>query len=103
MPNPISERNTTTYGFKSAYATLLRRINKQIRSGAVSERRLARLTGYSQPHVHNVLRGIRGLQPDLADRFMEVLGLTLRDLSPSEEPPSAAGSQIDVRTSPDEN
>src|SRR5579885_3347408 len=43
-------------------------------------RRLARLTGVSQPHIHNILKGIRTLTPDVADLVLEHLDLDLLDL-----------------------
>lgn len=44
-----------------------------IRSGAATERGLARAAGLSQPHVHNVLKGTRRLSIDSADRLAAVL------------------------------
>ncbi len=41
---------------------------------------MARILGISQPQVHNVLKGVRRLQPQFADRFMEKFGVSLLDL-----------------------
>jgi hypothetical protein len=54
----------------------------------VTERGMAKITGTSQPHMHNILKGIRALPPELADRLMSVAGLTLDDLVGA-RPPSA--------------
>jgi hypothetical protein len=48
-----------------------------VRSGAVSERGLARLAGISQPHMHNVLKGIRALSLESADCLMRALDVTI--------------------------
>ncbi|HVY93632.1 MAG TPA: hypothetical protein VHA14_12810 [Bryobacteraceae bacterium] len=44
-----------------------------IQSGEVSERALARRAGLSQPHLHNVLKGVRALSPSAADQLMAAL------------------------------
>jgi hypothetical protein len=49
----------------------------RIRSGLISERGLARQAGLSQPHLHNVLKGIRELSPQSADRLMRALDVTV--------------------------
>jgi hypothetical protein len=49
------------------------------------------MTGISQPHMHNVLKGVRTLSPELADRIMAETGLTVYDLLPPREPDRAAG------------
>ncbi len=50
---------------------------ERVRSGEVSERGLARLSGISQPHLHNVLKGIRALSPDSADSLMRGMNVTI--------------------------
>jgi len=52
----------------------------RIRSGSETGRRLARRLGVSQPHLHNVLRGTRGLTIELADQMLRALELNLADL-----------------------
>lgn len=49
----------------------------RVHSGEFSERGLARLAGISQPHLHNVFKGIRTLSPDAADRLMQALAVTI--------------------------
>jgi hypothetical protein len=48
-----------------------------VHAGEVSERRLARLSAISQPHLHNVLKGIRTLSPEAADRLMRAMDITI--------------------------
>ena len=57
----------------------------RINNGELSERGLARLLGISQPQIHNVLKGRRRLQADLADRLLEKFCIDLRDLLQIEE------------------
>jgi transcriptional regulator with XRE-family HTH domain len=60
-------------------------LRARVRSGEITERRLARLTGISQPHIHNVLRGKRSLSPKMADVILQVLHIDLLDLLDPEE------------------
>jgi transcriptional regulator with XRE-family HTH domain len=69
-----------TLSFEVLLAKVRREINHRIQNGECTERALARILGISQPHVHNVLKGIRRLQPQFADRFMEKFGISLIDL-----------------------
>jgi transcriptional regulator with XRE-family HTH domain len=55
-------------------------LRERVRRGEITERGLARLTGVSQPHVHNVLNGKRLLSPEMADRLMAGLRIDLLDL-----------------------
>ncbi len=50
---------------------------QRVRAGEVSERELARRAAISQPHMHNVLKGIRILSPEAADRLMRALNVTI--------------------------
>ena len=60
-------------------------LKHRIRSGDLTERKLARLAGISQPHVHNVLKGKRILSTEMADTILHVLRLDLLDLIQPEE------------------
>ena len=71
--------------FREAQARLLSTLEDRIRNGDLTERGLARLTGISQPHVHNVLKGVRSLTPDIADLILNVLHCSLLDLCPKPE------------------
>ncbi len=59
------------------FAELQRRLvaylSEKVRNGEMTERRLARLTGVSQPHMHHVLCGKRGFSMEMADRVMKAL------------------------------
>jgi hypothetical protein len=57
---------------------LLGHLRDKIRKGEITERSLARITGISQPHLHNVLKGKRLLSTEKADRILFHLHLDLR-------------------------
>ncbi len=63
---------------------LLENLRARVRRREISERRLAIDTGFSQPHVHNVLKGARQLTSAVADRLMRRLSMGVEDLF---EPP----------------
>lgn len=67
-------------GFRGSAALLLERTRSMIRSGEITERGLAKLMGYSQPHVHNVLAGVRGVNMGFADDLMAALGIQPAEL-----------------------
>lgn len=72
-------------GFGELADRLVRYLNELVQRGEVSERGLAKLSGYSQPHIHNVLHGARTLKISTADRLLETLGIPLSALLTSEE------------------
>lgn len=74
--------------FHQLFDALLTHVRNRIRSGDLSERGLARLMGYSQPHVHNVLAGVRHMNARFADDLLGGLGLTLQDLTPKASGPA---------------
>lgn len=59
---------------------LVEHIRELVRCGELTERHLARMTGLSQPHIHNVLKRKRSLSIDSADLILHVLHLDLLDL-----------------------
>jgi hypothetical protein len=59
---------------------LTERLRTRVANGEISERRLARLTQLSQPHIHNVLKGKKALSLQACDRIMVRLGMTVYDL-----------------------
>ena len=71
--------------FATLQQRLLEQLRHRIRNGELTERSLARLTGISQPHVHNVLKGIRTLSPELVDVILSHLRLSVLDLLPRDE------------------
>lgn len=60
-------------------------LQTRIRNGEFSERGLATSLGVSQPHIHNVLKGVRLMTPYLADHIISKLKLTLDDLLSEED------------------
>jgi transcriptional regulator with XRE-family HTH domain len=59
---------------------MLANIRDRVRRGDLTERGLAKLTGVSQPHIHNVLKGKRDLSMGTADTILSALGMDLSDL-----------------------
>jgi plasmid maintenance system antidote protein VapI len=53
---------------------------RRMANGESTERSLAGRVGVSQPQIHNVLKGARKLTPELADRILQVLGISVLDL-----------------------
>lgn len=70
-------------GFHRLFDALLSHVRGRIGGGELSERGFARLMGYSQPHVHNVLAGVRRMNARFADDLLGALGLSLEELSNS--------------------
>ena len=66
--------------FRLLQLRLVSHVRARVRNGELSERGLARITGISQPHIHNVLKGNRLLSPDLADQMLQRLRISLVDL-----------------------
>ena len=67
--------------YQDAQAKLLARVRDRIHSGELTERGLARQIGISQPHVHNVLKGVRNLSPEILDSILEHFQMSLLDLA----------------------
>ncbi|MDQ6705014.1 MAG: helix-turn-helix transcriptional regulator, partial [Acidobacteriota bacterium] len=66
--------------FQVLQERLVGTIRERVRSGQITERGLARLSGVSQPHIHNVLKGVRILSPEFADQVLRQLKITILDL-----------------------
>jgi transcriptional regulator with XRE-family HTH domain len=64
---------------------LLDVLRQRLRSGEATERGLARDTGMSQPHLHNVLKGRRLLSIEKADEVLRRLHLDVLHLVATEE------------------
>lgn len=77
----------TDMHFCSLLEALLDSLRVRIRNGHLTERGLARRTGLSQSHIHNVLSGARFLTPQTADAILKALGLSVWDVM-AEEPPA---------------
>jgi transcriptional regulator with XRE-family HTH domain len=66
--------------FETLQTRLLDYVRWKVRNGELTERRLAGLIGVSQPHMHNVLKGVRTLSPGIADRILKTLEMSVLDL-----------------------
>jgi transcriptional regulator with XRE-family HTH domain len=75
---------------------LLAVLQQQLRGGEISQRRLARLAGVSQPHIHNVLKGVRRMNQGLADALLESLELSVEDLLEVDQSPEGAFLKVPV-------
>jgi transcriptional regulator with XRE-family HTH domain len=78
---------TTATNFGMLQSLLIRHLRQRIHCGEVTERGLARVTGISQPHLHNVLKGKRLLSLEMADRILAHLHLDLVSLLERAEDP----------------
>jgi plasmid maintenance system antidote protein VapI len=65
--------------FRELQRRLVAHLRMLVHSGDATERGLARLTGVSQPHMHNVLNGKRLLSLEMADQIVARLHLDLLD------------------------
>src|SRR6476659_3279836 len=72
-------------GFDTLRARLIDQLRLRIRNGEITERSLARKTGISQPHLHNLLKGIRALNAGRGDQLLAKLSLSALDLFDVEE------------------
>ena len=66
--------------FEVLRTRLLKQLRLRIDNGEFTERGLARILGISQSQTHNVLKGVRLLQMQLADRILTRLGISAVDL-----------------------
>jgi hypothetical protein len=71
--------------FQDTRLRLLAYVRNQVRNGELTERGFARRIGISQPHAHNVLKGVRTLSPEIFDLILKYLHLSLLDLATVEE------------------
>jgi transcriptional regulator with XRE-family HTH domain len=83
---PIAVRNSQhRMDFHELERRFLEHLRARVRSGELTERHLARITGVSQPHIHNVLKGKRTLSANTADVILHILHLDLLDFIRPEE------------------
>jgi transcriptional regulator with XRE-family HTH domain len=78
--------------FETLQDRLVSSVRWRVQNGELTERRLASLTGISQPHMHNILKGARTLSPENADRILRTLEMSVLDLflEESAAPPAPA-------------
>jgi hypothetical protein len=67
-------------GFDQLLNNLLNEARLRIQNGQLTESGLARLVEISQPHMHHILMGKRGLQPKIADRLLAALSIEIAEL-----------------------
>ena len=66
--------------FHRLHRRLILLLLERVQSGELTERGLARMTGLSQPHIHNALRGRRLFSAEAADAILRELHLDVLDL-----------------------
>ena len=71
--------------FEVLQLRLIAHVQELVLRGELTERGLARRTGISQPHLHNVLKGVRVLSPPMADILLRHLHITVLDLLHADE------------------
>jgi len=71
--------------FQDLQQRLLEELRRRVQSGAVTERGLARVSGISQPHLHNVLKGKRVLSLQKSDTLLRRLQIDVLHLIRPEE------------------
>lgn len=94
-----SNKRVPSITFEMLVERLLTFVRLKIQNGEYSERGLARIMGVSQPQIHNVLKGARGLRPALADRFLRKFGITALELITDAELRDAVSTRIKARES----
>jgi transcriptional regulator with XRE-family HTH domain len=66
--------------FQRLHRRLILALLERVQGGELTERGIARITGVSQPHIHNVLKGKRLFSAVTADAVLRELQLDLLDL-----------------------
>jgi hypothetical protein len=66
--------------FVTLQRRLLAGLRNRVQNGELTERGLARMVGISQPHMHHILKGTRGLSLEMADRILGRLDISVMDL-----------------------
>ena len=66
--------------FADLHEKFVAHLRERVRSGELTERGIARISGVSQPHVHNVLKGKRVLSQEMCDEILLHLRMDLLDL-----------------------
>src|SRR5689334_18090603 len=85
--------------FSTLQQRLIQRLKNEIHSGNLTERALARRAGLSQPHIHNLLKGIRSPTVESADAMLCAIAAGVSDLlDPAET--SATPGPHSVRPEP---
>jgi transcriptional regulator with XRE-family HTH domain len=83
--------------FRDAQLRLLAYVRNRIHNGELTERGFARMLGVSQPHVHNVLKGVRTLSIEISDSILNIFHLSILDLASAED----VEHDVERRTAPE--
>jgi transcriptional regulator with XRE-family HTH domain len=86
--------------FQVLQSRLIQSLRSKLDNGEFTERGLSRLTGISQPQVHNLLKGARKLSPESADLLLAAAHLSVIDLLDSSEIEAIDASPAHVRPIP---
>jgi hypothetical protein len=71
--------------FQDAQLRLLTYVRDRIHNGELTERGFARMIGMSQPHMHNVLKGVRNLSIGVSDSILNIFHMSILDLASLED------------------
>ena len=80
--------------FTELLDNLVEVLRDRVRNGEITERQLAKITGISQPHMHNVIKGVKVPSPELSDRILKEIRLSVCDLWSPETVSADAGIPI---------
>lgn len=80
--------------FESLQQKLVETLCARVHRGEWTERGMARACGVSQPHLHNVLKGLRFFSTETADQVMRALKISILDLSSWEISPADPGIRL---------
>ena len=80
--------------FCEALESLKMNLIRRVRNGELTERGLARRLGISQAHMHNLLKGVRTLTPELADKILVEFHVSIEDLVNAETPRQPPGRAL---------
>jgi hypothetical protein len=71
--------------FRDLHDRLVVHLRRLVGGGEMTERGLARVSGISQPHLHNVLKGKRLFSTEAADEILRRMHLDIFDLIGDED------------------
>ena len=71
--------------YRELHDRLVVHLRRLVGGGELTERGLARISGISQPHLHNVLKGKRLFSTEAADEVLRRMHLDIFDLIGDED------------------
>ncbi len=72
-------------GFEALRGRLVEKVRRRIQNGELTERALALKVDISQPHLHNLLKGVRAFNARSSDRLLAGLAMSALDLLETDE------------------